>query len=168
MHWKILPDCCWSYDQASTTGGNIMIFWREQMSVGHVLIDQDHRFLVCLLNTIELAMRSGVGVDDIKHLLKELAEYADQHFAREEALMEKAKYPRYEEHKGHHFDLRMQFTQIEAQFSDAYKGEKLDEEASQQLAGLLRNWLINHVLKEDLLMKPMFVGGKLAQSTTAR
>ena len=36
-----------------------MIVWREQkMSVGNTMIDADHRYLMCLINTVELALRS--------------------------------------------------------------------------------------------------------------
>ncbi len=33
------------------------IVWRNEMSIGNDLIDQDHKYLLCIFNSIELACR---------------------------------------------------------------------------------------------------------------
>lgn len=137
-----------------------MILWRDQMSVGNTLIDQDHRYLVCLINSIELALRSHVPLNELESLLGSLSEYADIHFAREEEIMQAMKYPQLVEHKNHHLLLKMDFRRLEAEISDAYRGEQLAESTARHITELLRNWLLNHVIKEDMLMKPMFAGKK--------
>ena len=53
-----------------------MIVWREQkMSVGNTMIDADHRYLMCLINTVELALRSESYRDVIDIVLEQLEQF---------------------------------------------------------------------------------------------
>ena len=67
------------------------IMWRDQISVGNDAIDQDHKYLICLINSVELALSHE---DTVKHLpifIGQLVEYTKEHFIREEEIQKKAR-----------------------------------------------------------------------------
>ncbi len=81
------------------------IIWRPQMSVGNTHLDADHRYLLCLINTVELSLRSSEFEDLLEVALEQLAEYTHEHFNREEKLQLKIQYPQYADHKMEHQEL---------------------------------------------------------------
>jgi len=132
------------------------ILWRPQMSLGNALLDGDHRYLISLINTVELALKSAER-DALVTALDQLAFYTRDHFDREEKVMRAIRYPAYEKHRQAHRDLTARLVQIradiEAVAADAAPADKIDP-----LIELLRSWLLDHVLKEDLLLKPELAG----------
>ena len=79
------------------------IIWRPQMSVGNDLIDADHRYLISLINMVDLSLR--YNDDFFTVALEQLIEYTHDHFKREELIQLKVKYPGYAEHKIAHQEL---------------------------------------------------------------
>ena len=79
------------------------IIWRPQMSVGNDLIDADHRYLISLINMVDLSLR--YNDDFFTVALEQLIEYTHGHFKREELIQLKVKYPGYAEHKIAHQEL---------------------------------------------------------------
>jgi len=132
------------------------VMWSEKMSIGNDRIDRDHRHLLCLINTIGLVLKSDGLTDVVSATLEQLHFYTKDHFLREETLMLKIDYPKYMEQKKEHKLLISRLDEIMAKV-------KLEEENSSvesilpDLAELLRNWLLDHVLQDDLEMKPYFI-----------
>ncbi len=133
------------------------ILWRPQMSLGNALIDGDHRYLIALINTVELALRTADGSDALATALDQLVLYTHDHFDREEKLMRAIRYPGYEQHRGSHRDLTARLVEIRAAIEAAPAGAAPEHEVD-RLVELLRSWLLDHVLKEDLLLKPALAG----------
>lgn len=192
-----------------------MIVWREKMSVGHAVIDADHRYLLCLVSSVELAMRTNEPLDE---LLDQLIDYAQFHFKREEHIQLDVRYPNAERHRHEHRQLAAQLSETvaklrspaqpaaanavpaapepEAQASDSPAAPDApasssegaapetgaappqatpeeaaaavdaasvvpevprDTAATADLVDLLRRWLIDHILREDMQFKP-YVG----------
>lgn len=48
------------------------IFWRPQLKIGHEEIDADHRYLVLLINTVELVLRFPEQPQHVELALREL------------------------------------------------------------------------------------------------
>lgn len=132
------------------------IQWRPQMAVGNALIDGDHRYLIALINNVELALGSAARAPLVA-ALDQLAQYTLDHFEREEKLMRAMRYAGYERHRQSHRDLAQQLIGIRAAFETAGSGEAAAG-GSEALIALLRSWLLDHVLKEDLLLKPELAG----------
>ncbi len=130
------------------------ILWRDEMSVGDELIDSDHRYLICMINTVELAMVTREDNNTLTVALDQLEYYTQVHFQHEEELLEKINYPQYFNHRKSHMDLVKQLKDIKKKMfelrvnSDHYNDKLTD------LVDFLRKWLLDHVIKEDLLMKP--------------
>ena len=159
------------------------IVWRKQMSVGNSIIDDQHRYLLCLMNTIELALRDSANKDILKISLEQLFDYTKYHFDFEERVQTKIKFPHLMQHKMEHQRIIADVGKIKDQLDTLVESENFDEaveEASgkeitddelnalleedldtddkqldiNQLTALVRHWVIDHVLKDDLKMKP--------------
>ncbi len=130
------------------------ILWRPQMSLGSDLIDADHRYLIALINTVELALRTPGEREALVTALEHLVFYTRDHFAREEKLMLLLKYPAYEEHRRSHRRLASELVDLRGHIEALEAGPTAAQDVD-RLIGLLRSWLLDHVLKEDLLLKPM-------------
>jgi hemerythrin len=130
------------------------VMWRNQMSVGNDRIDQDHRYLLCLINTIDFTLGTGEHQDILVTALDQLDYYTKDHFVREEKLMLKIGYSRYPDQKTAHELLISQLEEIREKILRVQDDpEMLD--IIPDLTELLRNWLLDHVLKDDMLMKPI-------------
>ena len=129
------------------------VIWREDYAVGNELIDADHRYLFCLVNTVELAVRHPDAGETLEMALDQLLEYARFHFAREERIQYAAGYPDYLRHKRAHQQLLASLKEIcrDIRATD----QPGSREAHQlRLHDLLRQWLMDHVLHEDAKLKP--------------
>jgi len=131
------------------------VMWRNQMSVGNDRIDQDHRYLLCLINTIDFALGGGEHEDILVAALDQLDFYTKDHFAREEKLMLKISYPKYPDQRTAHELLISQLSEIRHKIL-VIQGNPDMRDIIPDITELLRNWLLDHVLKDDMLMKPFF------------
>ncbi|RLJ17924.1 hypothetical protein DJ030_13030 [bacterium endosymbiont of Escarpia laminata] len=119
------------------------------MSVGNPLIDQDHKIIVKLINQIHHQIGA---VEDRKALgsaLNTLIDYTLYHFSREERVMMACRYPSFENHKRQHEKLTDQVADIAHRFF-----EKKDDIVQDELLDFLKNWLIDHILKQDIGFRP--------------
>ncbi|MEK9629711.1 MAG: hemerythrin family protein [Nitrospinota bacterium] len=128
------------------------VIWRDDMSVGNESIDNDHKYLISILNTIEAAINCRVHVKTLTMYSLALKEYTEEHFDREEKIQVEIDFPFHEGHKKEHKELVLRLKHVIAQFS----GQNDDEayrETLPSLVGILRDWLIHHILNEDMRMK---------------
>ena len=132
------------------------ILWREQMSVGNMLIDDDHKYLICLINTAELALKTPENIDTLSVIIQQLVRYTEEHFAREEKIQLKARFPHYADHKMEHQSLVQQLNDIKenVRAADPESNEQISAQAAAELVNLLRVWLLEHILKLDKRMEP--------------
>ncbi|MFP4209006.1 MAG: bacteriohemerythrin [Wenzhouxiangella sp.] len=128
------------------------IQWRRQMSVGNLIIDLDHRYLLSLINQVEYALRHPEEADNLKMALDQLSEYAREHFAREEKLQLRIQFRGYMPHRMAHQSLLDRLERISGEILAEQDPERLKQRSS-EIVQLLRDWLLDHVLKEDMKMK---------------
>ncbi|RFA30418.1 hypothetical protein CAI21_04900 [Alkalilimnicola ehrlichii] len=121
------------------------VSWKEELSVGIQEIDEQHKCLIELINELNAAMLARRGQESVDQALDKLIEYTRTHFVVEESLMRILGYPiaEYEAHKRHHEDLIQQVLEFKYQLVGEGKVSR------QELMEFLRNWLINHIMKED-------------------
>jgi hemerythrin len=133
------------------------IFWRPQLSIGNAIIDRDHQYLICLVNSTELILRHPEDRNDIDMIMDQLQQYAEEHFEREEKMQLKAQYPGYVEHKMEHQQLLSELSGLRSKIKAILKEEQPDPERLSQetdkVTQLLRHWLLDHVIKCDMKMK---------------
>jgi hemerythrin len=117
--------------------------WTDDMKVGNGLIDQDHLELVTLVNELYDAARAGKSDSLIAITLQKLFAYTQEHFQREELLMEHIHYPDIAAHKEQHQKLIDQVLVLQNALSRG-RGE-----VATSTAELLRYWLLHHIQRTD-------------------
>jgi len=123
------------------------IKWDTTMSVGVENFDADHRQLInCINLVLSDKQKSAEAIGDI---LDFLLYYTEFHFANEETLFAKYNYPSSTAHKKEHIRL----TEQVKQYNKLHKKGKVNH---QELSKFLQNWLINHIMKEDMKYTEFF------------
>ena len=129
------------------------IAWRDAMSVGDPVIDEDHRHLVDLINNFETAVSGVINHKRIARVLLGLVEYTGEHFAREEDLQLKVRYPFHDSHRRSHRDVLKKLSDIVAVYTKTPDGPDRDRMVT-DLGTFLKEWLVDHIIQSDLRMKP--------------
>ncbi len=120
-----------------------LIDWGPSLSVGLDSIDEQHKKLVDLVNKLFFAMSDGKASDILGNIFGELVTYTKTHFAHEEQLFAKYKYPDIAKHKEEHKALTDKALALQADF----KSGKVS--MSREVLQFLKDWLSNHITKED-------------------
>jgi len=122
--------------------------WKDAYSVDVAQIDQQHRKLIDLINTLHEAMAKGKGKEVVAPVLAELIAYCGSHFAAEERLFEASGYPDAAEHKEKH---RKMTAKVLALQKDMQAGKKA---ISMDVMTFLEQWLDKHILGTDKNYSP--------------
>jgi len=117
--------------------------WKEEYSVGVRALDLDHQKLLNLLNQFNTAYDYAMSEEYERQALKDLTDYTQYHFTREEKLMADNNYPDLEAHKIQHQVMIDEIKRLEARYNE--EGHEAFEEVSQ----FLSDWLINHINGTD-------------------
>ena len=120
-----------------------LIQWNDYFSVGVRTIDSQHKKLVDTLNELHDAMLGGQARHVTGPILERLLQYTRDHFSAEEVMMASAAYPGLAEHKLLHLDLTRQVEGYIARFQHGEITLNL------HLMHFLRDWLTQHILRED-------------------
>jgi hemerythrin-like metal-binding protein len=118
--------------------------WDASLATGNKRIDDDHKRLINLINTLHHAMSSGRGNAILSTLLVELQEYSIAHFTREEFVMDGGKYAGLDMHMKEH-----QF------FIDKVRTYVIDFQCGRialtpSIMDFLREWLFHHIHISDV------------------
>ncbi len=159
------------------------LVWREQMSLHNTLIDTEHQYLIKQINAVEAALNTSENHDLLVETLDHLMEYTKTHFEHEEALQRKINFPDMLNHREEHQKIIKDLKTIKAKLdqlldedNDADTGAETDPEITDDeiddllsehlpghsvsaddlkpLVGLMRSWLVDHIIGKDLTMKP--------------
>lgn len=118
--------------------------WTEALSVGVPSIDRQHKVLISLINELHEANEAGRGKAEAKNILKKIINYAKAHFIYEEGIFKRLNYPKTNDHLEAHRNIEIKLADLKENSKD--KNFDLSEELMQ----FLKNWLNNHILKEDM------------------
>ena len=119
--------------------------WNAGMSVGIDAIDDDHKQIIAILAKLTSTHCGNISKLIIENIFIELEEYVSLHFAREEALLEKAGYKDLIKHKASHQKFIERLPIL--------KKEWLEEDnlaCSERIVNFLHHWIVNHILEDDL------------------
>lgn len=122
--------------------------WRENLSVGNDLIDTDHKYLIDIINQAETALRAK-SRSKLTAVIDSLTRYSKLHFSNEERIALAAGYPETAHLHESHDGLLKRLGEVSQEL-----GEVWTDAAGEDCNAFLRDWLINHVIREDMLMKP--------------
>ncbi|NPA48695.1 MAG: hemerythrin family protein [Thermodesulfobacteria bacterium] len=122
------------------------VLWKPCYCIGDSKIDNQHRSLVSLLNFLYDRVQAACPKRLIDRVLMELVRYAEEHFQDEEDLMERIGFPELEHHRREHERLLMEVFAFKEKFDHGFA-------TKMELLHFLRDWLINHVIDEDLKIR---------------
>lgn len=132
-----------------------MYQFTEDCLTGIPEIDEQHEKLFGLINNILELLQNEI-LDDkyhqLKQILEELKEYADVHFASEEAYMAAINDPELELQKKQHIIFREKINSMEFSDMDDIEGQ---QEILQELMCYLTRWLYHHILSSDIMIGKM-------------
>lgn len=117
--------------------------WSDSYSVRVQALDAQHKKLFDIVNRLYEAMKAGSGKQAMADTLNQLVQYTQQHFSQEEALLQRAGYAELPTQKIQHARF---VAQIKGFSDDVKSGASA---VSIELLEFLRNWLTQHILKED-------------------
>ncbi|MEE8435240.1 MAG: bacteriohemerythrin [bacterium] len=126
--------------------------WLDSYSVGVRTFDDAHKNLIGIINRVVTDCMENKPLSQMTDLLIDLIRYTRYHFRNEEELMKETGFDLFEQHQAHHdklFDQVLQFT------DDTFHG-RIDKS---EITQFLMDWLITHILEEDMKYKEHF--GKL-------
>jgi hemerythrin-like metal-binding protein len=118
------------------------VSWKDCYSVGIPFIDQQHRFLISLINRIHRAIEESSS-EEIAESLLEMRTYAMVHFREEENIMEEVDYPQIQGHRRQHNDF-LQYTDL---FLDELEDHPLA--IGPEATKYLKDWLSQHIQGSD-------------------
>lgn len=117
--------------------------WNENMSVGILQLDIQHKNLINMINNLYDAMSTGKGKEILPNILKEMSAYAVSHFSTEEKFMQQYGYPEYETHKKEHELFVKKVQEFNREFAKGNISITLN------VANFLETWLSNHIQNTD-------------------
>jgi hemerythrin len=115
--------------------------WNNEYSVGHPLLDKQHRKLLSLCNQARDCANDDRG--DFHKVLNDIAHYGFSHFESEESVLKECNFAGLEGHEIDHQDFMMRIMD----FLSESMAKKVDKEA---FADFALAWWKNHVLISDM------------------
>ena len=127
-----------------------MFDMKEEYMTGIGMIDKEHKKLFDLADEAHQLQKEEFlsdKYDQIRHILGELREYTMLHFEHEEKYMESINYKRILSQKAQHDMFREKIAEWDIDSIDENQDETILE-----IAKMLTDWLIDHILYMDKLI----------------
>lgn len=128
-------------------------------------MDRDHLRIYNLIekfndltNDFNIKTTTDDIIIEICETVRSIVKFIETHFRLEEFLMEKANYPRLEEHKKGHGRIESNVSTLRNQVCGSMHGFNLvkgpDPEGLKKMRIVLLNWWVNHINTYDQEYKP--------------
>jgi len=121
------------------------IAWSDCLSMGVPEMDEEHRQFIARVNELNKAIIECEDKASVGRRMKLMLAQAAQHFAHEEALLDRSGFPQAAAHRARHAELTAQFDRVMKDF------EETELSFVWALKGLsLKQRLVEHLLHEDM------------------
>jgi hemerythrin-like metal-binding protein len=124
------------------------IIWTEGFSVGVVMLDEQHKYLIKVANQLIEAPKVTTNSETISWILSDMLKYAQVHFKSEENLLRRYGYPQLDQHITEHQAFKKQtmsfFQEITVDVSTV----------PNTMLNYLCEWVVEHILSSDMAYKP--------------
>ena len=120
---------------------NVFIVWKQEYQLGIPIIDEQHRGIVTIINSLHYGIQNKYIDDILVPIVDMIKDYTQIHFQIEEDFLEECHFPNLVKHQSLHDDLTAKLAII---------GNKsmLDQDPFQFL-DFLKKWWIDHICIED-------------------
>ena len=125
---------------------NIMalIKWRDSYSVGVEQFDNEHKTILRLINEMFEVVKDKHDQISVNYEVDKLINYTKKHFRNEETALEQAEFELLDEHKAIHKRLVREAIDFKEKIENNTDGINSD------FYLFLRDWLLKHILEEDM------------------
>lgn len=120
-----------------------LFVWTDALATGNAFIDDDHRELIVRVNAVLGAIALQHPGDALQGAIHDLVVYTRDHFAREEAEMQRIQFSNFALHSAEHVRLIEQLEAIRTQLAAGTPVEHMD------LYRFLTWWVKDHIRQED-------------------
>lgn len=120
-----------------------LINWNDTYSVKVRMLDNQHKRLIEIINTLHDGMKTGKSNEILGKIIFDLIGYTKTHFQSEEDLFEKYNYPNKVLHKKEHDEFVKTVGKFYEDFKSGRTGLSLD------VMNFLTNWLTKHIKGSD-------------------
>jgi len=131
-----------------------MLDWNEKFETGHPVIDSQHRMLISYVNRLEELSRNSTPskdeVDLFFHFMDFLENYMTTHFSEEEGCMLRFRCAAHKDNMIAHTE----FLDFFRGFKRQLETEGYSPEAGQELYAACVAWILRHILRVDVQLKP--------------
>ena len=124
---------------------HVFIVWKPEYNLGIPIIDEHHRGIVTIINTLHFGMQNNYINDILAPIIEMMHDYVRIHFQIEEGFHEQMGYPNAEKHKELHQELTTMLKKLGK--------NSIMEKDSHQLMDFLKKWWISHICNEDMLFR---------------
>ncbi len=124
--------------------------WTEDLAVGIIKIDEQHRELFKRINDLLLAIREKRCKAEIDKTIEFLDDYARFHFKEEEQRMEEAGYKGLQEQKLQHAVYLKNLEELKKQAS-LPRENGMSYELSVTVTQIVVDWIVTHIMNTDKL-----------------
>ena len=124
--------------------------WTEELSIGNESIDTEHKNLIVMVNGIE-AMIKARDSFALPQAFEQLEHYLCAHFVGEENIARAIKFP-FAKNKQEHKYVLKEFQHMKTEL--VAKDGIWSDAAAEHYSNFPSNWITDHVINEDMLMKP--------------
>ena len=127
---------------------NVFIIWKPEYNMNIPIIDEQHRGIVTIFNSLHFGMQNNYVKDMLAPIVDMIYDYTRIHFQIEEDFINEINYPHAKEHHALHEELMSRLNHI---------GRKsiLDKDPY-ELMEFLKNWWIGHICNEDFQVKKFY------------
>lgn len=133
--------------------GRLKMFeFTDDCKIGIDQIDDEHRYLFELLNQAQNLVATDYRDDyyeQVKDMIAELDDYAEQHFAHEEAYMEQLRDPELILQRSQHAFFREKVLMFDLANIDEVDDQR---QVLSELVSFLAKWLYRHILSSDMMI----------------
>ncbi len=126
-----------------------MIAWSPALETGHPIVDNDHKQLIAQLNALSDALHQGAGKESLVEMIVFLNRYARDHFAREEAHMQRIGCPAYQENCRSHDQFVAKLEGWVARLNSGGASTSLVLEVYREASG----WIQSHIVGVDCKLR---------------
>jgi hemerythrin len=122
-----------------------MIEWKDDYSVGNLILDEQHKELIRMTAELYEACRQGGDTEKASFMktIRGAAQYVREHFSTEEKIMKEVNYPDYRAHKKEHEDF------INEVLRQAKNYEHNKPFVPSAFVKFLLEWILTHVVGSD-------------------
>lgn len=125
-----------------------MIKFKDNYKTGIPVIDAQHQELFSIVNRMEIGILEQ-NVTLLMSILDEIIKYTKYHFITEEVFLADIDYERLERHKALHRNMQAEVLEFKHRIESSENPLPLFVD----LFDASKNWLIDHVLNEDCIIK---------------